>query len=189
MVSSMDDNIGRVLEKLEETQMLDNTMIWFISDNGGYSERYFAHADNGGLRGEKATLWEGGIRVPALMMWNNRITPGRVIDVPLINVDVVPTLAKLIGFQDLLPSQSIDGKDISGILLADEKEMERPLYWKYNKSNALRKGEWKLINGALYNLATDRNETTNVAAEYPNKVMELQGIFDQIDQELQTLKK
>jgi arylsulfatase A-like enzyme len=185
MVSSMDDNIGRVLDKLEEEEMLDNTIIWFISDNGGYSERYFAHADNGGLRGEKGTLWEGGIRVPALIMWKDKITAGQVIDIPLINMDVVPTLAEFIGFQDQLSPLVIDGKDISRVLLGDIHEIDRPLYWKYNKQSALRNGEWKLINNEkLYHLASDRNETKDVATENPDKVKELQDLFDQIDQQL-----
>jgi arylsulfatase A-like enzyme len=63
----LDDNIGRILSTLEEKQQSDNTIIWFISDNGGYSKQYFGHADNGGLRGEKGTLWEGGFNIPALL--------------------------------------------------------------------------------------------------------------------------
>src|SRR5690606_22843840 len=79
MVSSLDDNISVLLDKLERDGLLENTMIWFISDNGGYAETLHAHASNGILRGQKGSLWEGGIRVPGMVRWGKRIRAGQEI--------------------------------------------------------------------------------------------------------------
>lgn len=184
MVSSMDDNIGRLLKKLEKDRLLDHTMIWFISDNGGYQESYYGHSDNGGLRGEKGTLWEGGIRVPALLCWKERIAAGQVISTPVTNLDVLPTLGAVLGFDEMLPDSLMDGADISDVLFNKDPSglEERSLYWKYRDGTALRKGDWKLVNGAeLYNLRTDKNETTDLAPARPEKVKELREAWEQID--------
>lgn len=90
MVASMDDNIARIFDKLRELQALNNTIICFISDNGGYSEKYYAYANNDEFRGEKGILWEGGIKIPAFLLWGGKIFSGQ--DTPLCNLDVLPTL-------------------------------------------------------------------------------------------------
>ena len=116
MVANLDDNIGRILDELEKTGSLENSMIWFISDNGGYSISYFGHANNGSLRGEKQQLYEGGIRVPAIVCWKSRINASLTNSQVLCNIDIVPTLAKITGFETLLDKKSIDGIDISDVL-------------------------------------------------------------------------
>ncbi len=181
MVSSLDDNVGRLYRKLEESGLLNNTIIWFISDNGGYSESYFGHASNGGLRGQKGTLYEGGIRVPALVNWRGKISPGQVISTPVGNVDLVPTFAALIGFQNSLPP-AIDGKDIRSVLF-ENKPLQRDLFWKFRDQTALRSGDWKIVGDKeLYNLREDRNEKNNVADEFPEKLRELLMRSNEIDQ-------
>src|SRR5690606_27697251 len=90
MVSNLDDNVGKLMKKLKEEGLEENTMVWFISDNGGSSESLHAHASNGGLRGEKGTLREGGIRVPALVSWKGSIKAGQVLRTPVCNTDIVP---------------------------------------------------------------------------------------------------
>ncbi len=182
MVSSLDDQVGRILEKLQTAGMMENTIIWFISDNGGYSESYFGHADNGGLRGEKTTLWEGGIRVPAMVLWKNKIKPNQVIETPICNTDIVPTLAAIIGFKNKLSPSVIDGQDISDVLFHG-KSMERSIYWNYKKQSALRMGDWKLRdNKALFNLKDDKFETTDLAKSNPDMLKKLQTEFAKIDQ-------
>ncbi len=188
MVSSMDDGIGEILATLEKKQQLENTLIWFISDNGGYSERYFGHADNGGLRGEKGTLWEGGIKIPALLKWTDKIPKNQVITTPLINADVLPTLLSILNIPiSEKEAKTIDGVDISSVLF-EHKTIERPLFWKYNQQTAIRKGKWKLMDdNQLFNLEEDPNETTNVAEEYPELVStiskELNDFFQKIENE------
>jgi arylsulfatase A-like enzyme len=180
MVASLDDNVGKLLQKMESIGLLDNTIIWFISDNGGYSESYFGHASNGGLRGQKGTLYEGGIRVPGMVLWKNKIKPNQVIHTPVANIDLLPTFASILNFSNALPS-STDGIDISPILFR-KNTLERDLYWNYGKQSALRSGDWKLVNGKeLYNLKEDQNEKVNLAKKYPEKVKELQKKFLVID--------
>ena len=184
MVANLDDNVGRVLATLDQDGLLDNTLIWFISDNGGYAESYYGHASNGALSGEKASLWEGGIRVPALLCWKGTVKPGQVISQPLCNVDVLPTLANLIGFSEQLATLPIDGVDASRVLL-DQKTIERDIYWQYQDQTAFRRGDWKLRNFTeLYHLPSDVGEKRNVAAQHPEKLKELQQTFERMSKSL-----
>lgn len=188
MVASLDDQVGKLIDKLEREGLLENTMVWFISDNGGYSKSYFGHASNGGLRGEKTTLWEGGIRVPAMVLWKGRIKSSQVVSTPVCNTDVVPTLAAIIGFTDRLAPATIDGKDISQVLFKG-KSIDRSIYWHYGKQTALRKGDWKLRDGTeLYNLKIDRNETNNLATTYPEELKKLQVEYAETDARMNTGK-
>ncbi len=174
MVAELDDNIGRVFSTLEEKNLLNNTIVWFISDNGGYSESYFGHADNGGLRGEKGTLWEGGIKIPAVLMWKGKIDENQVIGTPVINADVLPTILSILDIAVSEEEKSqIDGMDISPVLF-ENREIERPLFWKYNRQTAIREGAWKLVNDSLlFNLKDDPDETTDLAGEHPEIVKDL----------------
>ncbi|HWS00630.1 MAG TPA: sulfatase-like hydrolase/transferase, partial [Prolixibacteraceae bacterium] len=174
MVASMDDNIGRLLKELERTGKIENTIIWFMSDNGGYSKSYFGHASNGKLRGEKATLYDGGIRVPSLLCWKGEIKGNQVITDACCNIDVLPTLAKIIGFESLTAKAPVDGLDISPILFHQGK-IDRDFYWEYKPANqfAYRKGDWKIVNNELYNLFNDISESENLAGKYPGKFAEL----------------
>jgi arylsulfatase A-like enzyme len=180
MVASLDENVGRVLDKLEEEGLSENTMIWFISDNGGYAETYHGHASNGPLKGEKATLWEGGIRVPALLRWKGKIAPNQVVAQPVCNVDIVPTLGAITGYADTLQHLPIDGRDISQVLF-DQQTLERDIFWQYGEQTAFRRGDWKLHNfDELYNLKSDIGEQNNLAAQHPDKLQELQQAYEQI---------
>ncbi len=189
MVASLDDQVGVLLAKLEKENLLANTMIWFISDNGGYSETYFGHASNGGLRGEKATLWEGGIRVPALVMWQGHIKPGQTIGSPVCNVDLLPTLAAVVGFEAQLRPEFVDGQDLSK-LLSKGRPLRRSIFWKYGDQSALRHGDWKLVDGReLYDLRKDRNETTDIAGKYPEVVKKLRKEHEEIAKRLEKSKR
>jgi arylsulfatase A-like enzyme len=183
MVASMDDNIGRIMDELEQNGTLDNTMIWFISDNGGYSISYFGHSSNGELRGEKQLLYEGGIRVPAMVCWKSRIKGNRVNSRVLCNIDIVPTLAKITGFEPLLNKTAVDGIDISDLLFKDKK-ISRDLFWNFpvNDQRAFRRGDWKIYNKELYNLRDDPGEKINVAAEYPDIYQELDAEWNKINE-------
>lgn len=145
MVSCLDDNIGKLLNKLAKDGLLETTMIWFISDNGGYSQTQQKHASNGALRGEKASLYEGGIRVPAMVWWKGKIKSNQVITTPVCNVDLLPTICSVLKIKKPL-SASVDGKDISELLF-NNKGTSRDLFWRFNQQFAIRSGNWKLING------------------------------------------
>jgi arylsulfatase A-like enzyme len=184
MVASLDDNVGRLIAALQRDHLLESTMIWFISDNGGYAISQHGHASNGGLRGEKATLYEGGIRVPAMVWWQGHIKPGQVIHDPVCNVDLVPTLAAITGVSASLHAATIDGKDISGLLF-HHRAVKRDLLWQFGRQSALRSGDWKLVNGVeLYNLSTDKYEKTDLASRHPGKVVELRARLEKAEAEL-----
>jgi arylsulfatase A-like enzyme len=174
MVSSLDQNVGRLLNDLERSGELQNTIIWFISDNGGYSHSFFGYASNGPLKAEKAFLYEGGIRIPSVLCWKGKIKSNQTIAVPCCNVDVVPTLSRIIGFDITSNRNKIDGKDITPVILSGKK-IDRDLFWKYKPSNqtAYRKGEWKIVNDELYNLSTDIGETTDLSQKYAEKFNEM----------------
>lgn len=173
MVAALDDNIGRLLQVLKKQGLLENTMLWFISDNGGYSQSYHAHASNGPLRGEKGSLYEGGIRVPAMVMWKGQIKPAQVADAVVCNVDILPTLCSIAGGADLLPAAHLDGMDLRPVLFARQSP-GRALLWKFGGQTAVRQGQWKLVNGKeLFNLDADLSETKNLATQYPEKVKQL----------------
>lgn len=179
MISSMDDNIGRVWENLKKNHLLNNTIIWFISDNGGYSVTHHAHADNGDLRGQKFDVYEGGIRVPALLCWKNKIKAGLVCHQPVLNADLLPTFAMILGFEQQLTNRTIDGKNISTVIFENDR-LERSLFWRYdvNKQYAYRKGNWKLYMDQLFNLETDIQEKHNVKSKNPEKYKELKNAYD-----------
>jgi len=165
MVSSLDDNIGRLMEVLKKKKLLDNTIVWFISDNGGYSVSNFSHSSNGILRGEKASLFEGGIRVPSMISWKNKIKGNRVESCMSTNLDVLPTLMALAGAPPIEKS-NIDGVDLSPLLLKNTMPSPRVLYWKFKDQQAMRKGEWKLIldksGFQLFNLKNDPQESNDL---------------------------
>lgn len=174
MVANLDDNVGRLLDALQKNGTLNNTLLWFISDNGGYAQSYFGHASNGALRGEKAQLFEGGIRVPALVCWPNKIKSRQVVKQVVGNVDLLPTIANIAGVKRYLNTQVLDGIDISDVLLKG-KTVERDLYWRYDTSKqyAFRSGKWKLLNDALFDLENDIAEKIDVSSLNSLKYNEL----------------
>lgn len=189
MVANLDDNVGRVLTHLQQRGLYRNTIIWFISDNGGYARTLFGHASNGPLRGQKTELYEGGIRVPGLLCWPAHVRAGQVIRQPVINLDVLPTLATLTGFQADLTDRPLDGIDLSQ-LLTEGKAPQRTLFWKYNNNQkALRQGDWKWINDQLYRLSDDIGEKHNKAAEFPQQAQAMKQTWQQIDQSLSPYRR
>ncbi|MHC4993672.1 MAG: sulfatase-like hydrolase/transferase [Planctomycetota bacterium] len=172
MVKSMDDGIGRVLDALAEGRRDRDTIVLFICDNGA-DPNY--GGSNAPLRGAKHTLFEGGVRVPAVIKWPRRIAPDGAIAQPASALDLVPTLASWIGFKTTgLP---IDGVDLSPAIF-EGKTVTRDLYFNRGFDKALRRGDWKYLqdlDGApmLFNLANDREEQHDLAAVYPAKLNEL----------------
>lgn len=183
MVSCMDDNIGRILNKLEEKKLLDNTIIWLMSDNGAYSsDKYHGYASNGELRGGKGDMWEGGIRVPALLLWKNKIPQGQVVKVPVCNVDVLPTLLSVLGISlNVNKKEAIDGIDLTPVIF-ENKNITRSILSVYGgKRNAIRIGKWKLIDQKqLFNLEIDPDESNDVSEQYPDVVQKMKMEYEQL---------
>lgn len=175
MVSNLDDNIGRVLDLLETSGQLDNTLIWFISDNGGYSETLFKHASNGILKGQKAQLAEGGIRIPALVSWKNRIKRGRVVSQPYVNTDVLPTLLEIAGGQK---DKAFDGISLTSVLLGNGTP-QQDIFWQFSDQKAFRRGNWKMLDDQLYDLSRDPSEQTDLSRTNPDVLEDLRKAWNE----------
>jgi arylsulfatase A len=188
MINVLDDQVGEIIAKLKELGIYENTIIMFSSDNGPHREGganpdYFN--SNGIFRGYKRDLYEGGIRVPMLAVWKNKIKPGSITGHSSAFWDIFPTVAEII---DTVPPDGLDGVSFLPTLLGNEKKQAEHeyLYWEFHELNgrrALLKGEWKLVSynvfnpsattTELYNLANDPGEQNNVAAQHPELVEEL----------------
>ena len=183
MMSAMDDAIGRVLGKVREMGQEENTLIFFISDNGGPTDS--TTSKNGPLRGFKMTTFEGGPRIPFLAQWKGKIPAGKVYDYPVMNLDVMPTIITASGGK-VDPSWKLDGVDLMPYLTgANAARPHQTLYWRYGPQWAIRHGDMKLVvskggsgKPELYNLATDIGESRDLAAAQPAKAKELQAMWD-----------
>jgi arylsulfatase A-like enzyme len=183
MLSGMDDAIGRVLGKVRDLKLEENTLVFFISDNGGPTQS--TTSQNGGLRGFKMTTFEGGPRVPFLAQWKGKIPAGTVYDHPVINLDVLPTALTAAG-GTVDPSWKLDGVDLLPYVTGENKARpHETLFWRYSPQWAVRHGDMKLVvsNGGsgkpeLYDLAADRAESKDLAAVQPETVAKLQALYD-----------
>jgi arylsulfatase A len=189
----MDAHIGRILDKLEELGIDENTVVMFSSDNGttytgGVDAEYFE--STAGLRGLKGSVYEGGIRVPLIVRWPGRVEAGSVSDHVSAFWDVMPTFAELAG---RLSPEGIDGVSFLPTLLGrPDQRAANPLYWEYhglwNGAQAVRLGRWKGVRLGghddpdapveLYDLDADPGETSDLAAEHPDVVARIRAVMD-----------
>ncbi len=196
MISYMDENVGRMMEKLEELGITENTIILFTSDNGPTYVKgtYSTWFESGGpFRSDrgwgKGYLREGGIRMPMIASWPGHIPSGEVSDHVASSQDVMATIFDLIDLP-LSPNVVHDGISFAPTLLNDEVQNEHEyLYWEFPESGgqrALRWGDWKAYNEKLksgdttihlYNLATDIQESTDIADQHPEQVEFVKRIF------------
>ena len=193
MLSAVDDGVGQIVDELKRQGILEDTVIFFQSDNGpsresrnwmdGRGDPYYG-GQPGGLKGHKFSLFEGGIRVPGIFCWPGHIPGGQVIDEPCAAMDVFPTLLTMAGGD---PSQyQLDGMDISDVLLHGAPSPHEELYWEMEQQTAIRQGKYKLVlNGQLVesepaqapvflsDLSVDPGETVNLAEQMPELTQEL----------------
>lgn len=183
MVATMDAAIGTVLAKLDETKQAENTLIYFVSDNGGphlSSRNLTDFTDNTPLRGAKGAVYEGGMRVPFLVSWPAKIKPG-TYDQPVIALDFLPTSLAAADSAGLTP-KNLDGVNLLPFLTGEKSGAPHDtLFWRSGGpggNNAVRRGNMKLVRFGkaepeLYDLAADVSESKNLAAEKPQIVKEL----------------
>lgn len=191
MVQSVDESIGRVMKKLEESGVADNTAVIFMSDNGGLSTvPREGPTANLPLRAGKGWLYEGGIREPMFIKWPGVVKPGSVCDEPVTSTDFYPTMLEMAGL-GLMPEQHIDGVSLMPLLKNKGKLKRKAIYWHYphyhgsgnRPSGAVRAGDYKLIEWyednsvELYNLKSDIGEKHDLAKEMPDKAAELKGML------------
>jgi arylsulfatase B len=200
----MDYNVGRLLTALADERLVENTIVIFFSDNGGGKEKRFNSSDYNGkfpdydrygsnepLRGYKDELYEGGIRVPAIVRWPGKLKPAKVMQVISVN-DLYPTLARSAKAQ-VVEAPTLDGMNVWPFISGELTRAERILYWRTQEQAAVRKGDWKLIRRGknfadgslseadgdeLFNLALDPYETNNLATTNSAKLIDMRDELD-----------
>lgn len=178
IIKSLDDNVGRLMAVLEETGLSKNTVLIFVSDNGG--EKF---SDMGPLSGKKMLLWEGGIRVPAIVRWPGKIKAGLVTTQPIITMDWTATILALADAKQdkKLP---MDGENLIPFLTGKKNEFERIFYWRVHQRNqqkALRDGKWKYLKDEkgeyLFNLQIDQSEKNDLKLIEPDLFQDLKNKY------------
>lgn len=213
VMMEIDWSVSQILDALRRNNLDETTLVIFATDNGPWIS-YGDHAGTtAGLREAKGTTFEGGVRVPCIMRWPGQIPAGTVCSEPLMTIDILPTVAELIGGE--LPDHTIDGRNVWP-LIAGKPNAKSPheaffFFYRQGDMEGLRSGRWKLhfphqyrtLSGRkggtdgmpvpydqaqtgleLYDLENDRNETTNVAGEHPDVVARLQKLADEKRHEL-----
>ncbi len=187
VVERLDQSVGRLLDRLDALGLRENTIVVFTSDNGGLHVPELRHArvtHNTPFRAGKGYLYEGGLRVPALVRWPGRIPAGRVDDAPFVNMDWLPTLLSLV---DVPAAREIDGVSQAARLRGKGGGTPRPLFWHQphstnqggRPSGAVRDGNWKLVEHydtgevELFDLARDRAEHDDRAEVEPARTAAL----------------
>lgn len=199
MIDSVDQSVGRVLAKLDELKLAENTVVIFASDNGGvggYAREGIGskeNTDNAPLRGGKGTLYEGGVRVPFIVRCPGVIQPGTTSDEPGMHIDVYPTLLEIAGAKGP-PKQVLDGVSLVPVFKQPASKLPRealyvhfpgyleggPSAWRTTPVGTVRSGDFKLLEFfetgkvELYNLKEDLGERQDLAASLPDKARELQ---------------
>jgi len=187
MLAAIDDGVGNIMKKLEEHGIDDNTLIFFIGDNGaplkltmpdtpiGSPGAEWDGSKNTPLNGEKGMLAEGGIRVPFLARWKGTIPGGQVCRTPVTSLDVAASACAMAGLER---PETLDGHDLLPMLAQAKPLTERTLFWRFWEQTAVREGDWKLLSvgsrkSYLFNLAQDREEKRDQSAEHPEIVARL----------------
>jgi arylsulfatase A-like enzyme len=178
MVKSMDENIGKVIKTVDDLGLSRQTIVIFTNDNGG--ERY---SDNGGLSKSKASLWEGGIRVPAFVRWNGKIAAGTTTQQVAVTMDWTATILSAAGAKadNNFP---LDGVDLMPVLTGTKKSIDRTICWRtFQRANqkAIRIGEWKYLKDEkeeyLFNLNIDKSEKNNLKEKQPALFIKLKKAY------------
>ncbi len=176
MMVEMDNGIDAIRKRLDDLGLADNTLVLFFSDNG--QAKGSPHVNEGPLRGQKSTLWEGGHRVPAIACWPGKIKPGTVNDGLFISLDVMPTM---LDFAKVAASEErpLDGISMADALLRGDAPKDRRLFWR---GEAMREGPWKLMAGeekGLFNLKKDLGEQNDLSSKYPERVRSMMSALEQ----------
>jgi arylsulfatase A-like enzyme len=186
MLSALDDGVGAVRQALQKAGVEDDTLIVFINDNGGPPQ---ANAStNTPLSGAKATLLEGGIRVPLLMQWPNGIPQGKLYDRPVISLDILAT--SVAAAHGVLPQDRlIDGVDLMPYLHGQRRPPHKALFWAYQNGSAIRCGSWKLMKEndgkvRLFDLDHDIAESRDLAEKDPRRVKHLSAALAEWESQL-----
>jgi len=192
MLSHLDDSVGDILGTLRECDLERDTLVVFLSDNGGPTRELTS--SNLPLRGEKGQLYEGGIRIPYILRWPGHVPQGRVDHRPVTSLDLLPTALAAAGVSK---AKRLSGDGVNLLPFLQEDNDARPheeLYWRVGPKAALRRGDWKLVrmpprgrasaDWELYHLAGDIGETKDLAAAEPERLKELTARWNDLDAQM-----
>ena len=181
-LTAMDEQMSRLRKELRDLGIAQNTMLWFCADNG--PEHKKGPGSTGGLRGRKRSLFEGGVRVPGLLEWPARIKAPRTTEVPCSTADYVPTLLDVLGFRMKGQPEPLDGVSLLPLIEGKMDERPKPIGFESAGQVALIDNRYKLITQnkgktwMLFDLAADRSETKDLAAEKPEIVRKMKATLD-----------
>jgi arylsulfatase A-like enzyme len=193
-IAAVDDGVGRIIDTLSRYQLLENTIVYFISDNGAPlgddmfdapindANEAWNGSKNTPLVGEKGMLTEGGIRIPFIMQWQGKLNAGSTIEKPVSSLDASYTALKAAGYAQL---SELDGIDLMPALKSDDSYLnERALFWRFDKQGAIRVGKWKylqagLVREYLFDMESATNEKTNLIQQYPDIADSLKQQYQQ----------
>lgn len=175
-VTRMDEAIGRVLEEIEKRGETQDTLVLFMSDNGGSG-----NGGNAPLKGSKGSMWEGGLRVPLLVRWPARVPAGKTTDEFLTALELWPTIAKAAGTE--APDKAVrDGFDMLPVLRGESASPRKAMFWQRRSDKAARVGNWKWLDSAkgkgLYDLSTDEGEKKDLSKTQPEKLAEMRALWE-----------
>lgn len=209
MISAMDDGVGRILEALDRAGVRDDTIVFFSSDNGPSAESRnwldgeeisYTGGSTGGLRGNKGSVFEGGIRVPTLISWPAALPEGGTFDSPSAMMDVLPTLLEAIQPSDE-SSEPLDGTSLLGAMQGAGHPATRLLFWEYVGQSAVRRGRWKLVRNPidrlgepnavselLFDLEADPAEQSNIVTTEPEVARELRAELERWLAEMESVR-
>jgi len=191
-LAAVDRSIGRLRKELRRLGIAGNTLLWFCSDNGGA----FGKRSTGGLRGQKASLWEGGVRVPGIIEWPRRIPKPAATAVPCSTMDIYPTVVDLLGIKVPNQPQPIDGVSLAPLLDGKMTNRPKPMpFWVYRGKGGhatlidnryklhlhprkRRRGRAALGTVLLYDLVKDPKETTDLAPQQPDRVKAMRATLE-----------
>ena len=191
MLANMDDSVGAVLQQLKKSGLEDNTLIFFLSDNGGPTRELTS--SNLPLRGEKGQMYEGGIRIPFMVQWKGNLPEGRVYEKPVSSMDIYATASAIAGAKT--PEQ-VEGVNLIPFLTGkDNGRPHQTLYWRQGGKAAIRHGDWKLVRVGkkfspgnskweLYDLSNDISEEENLAGSHQERLTELVELWETMNDKM-----
>ena len=186
MLSAMDEAVGKVLESLRKKELEEDTLIFFVSDNGGPTKQTTSRNDP--LRGFKGQVYEGGIRVPFMVQWKGHLPSGQVYSKPVISLDISPTI--LAAARVKAKDAKFDGVNLIPYISGKSDRLPHDaLYWRYGAQCAIREGNWKLLKPKaetteLYDLAADIGEKDNLAVRNPKQFKDLNKSLEEWNSQL-----
>jgi arylsulfatase A-like enzyme len=180
---AMDRSIGTLRKGLRDMNVADNTLIWFSSDNGGL--KGVGIDTVGGLRGNKRTLYEGGIRVPGIIEWPTKIK-ARVTDYPASSLDIFPTIVDLLGLDKSVMLNVVDGDSLKPLFEKEIAKREKPIPFHYQGKSVIIDNDYKIMsmgkgNYELYNLKEDMKESKNLYGSQTEQAARLKALLDQLE--------